>query len=210
MTIWDERFREGTYPRDPDPSPVLERYLAAAPSGPTEATGAPGRALDVATGTGRNAVFLAERGYRVEAIDQSRAGLRIARENARERGVGSRTAWIQTDVPSFGFPENRYDVVTISFYRPLDRLPDIKGALKPGGVLFVEHHLRTTDPVEDGPPGDRYRFASNELLRACLDMTVLYYDEGRRTGGRSVATARIVARESTGRKQSYPEVDTPR
>jgi SAM-dependent methyltransferase len=201
MTTWDERFRTGTYPHEPDPSAILERYLAAAPTG---------RALDVATGTGRNAVFLAERGYRVEAIDQSRVGLEIARENARERGVGSRTAWIQTDVPSYGFPEERYDVIAISFYRPLDRLPDIKRALKPGGLLFVEHHLRTTDHVEGGPPGDRYRFASNELLGACLDMTVLHYDEGRRAGGRSVATARIVARESTGRKQSYPAVDAPR
>jgi SAM-dependent methyltransferase len=200
MTTWDERFEEGTYPQDPDPSPILERYLAAAPAG---------RALDVATGTGRNAVFLAERGYRVEAIDQSRVGLEMARRRARERDVGSRTAWIQTDVPSYDFPEARYDLVTISFYRPLDRLPDIKRALTPGGFLFVEHHLRTTDPVEGGPPGDRYRFASNELLGACLDMTVLHYDEGRRAGDRSVATARIVARESADRKQSYPAVDAP-
>lgn len=199
MTSWDERFRAGDYPTDPDPSPVLRRYVDAFPDG---------RALDVATGPGRNAVFLAEKGYRVDGIDQSREGLRIARENAVERGVAGRTNWIQADVPSYEFPESAYDVVTISFYRPMDRLPDVKEALRPGGFLFVEHHLRTADPVDVGPSGDRYRFAANELLHACLDLTVLYYDERTevRDDGRRGATARIVARNSSGHHQSYPAV----
>jgi SAM-dependent methyltransferase len=197
MTTWDERFRTDAYPRDPDPSPLLERAVGTFPDG---------RALDVATGTGRNAVFLAERGYRVDGIDRSREGLAIAAENARDRGVADATGWIQADVSSYEFPAATYDVVTISFYRAVDRLPDIKAALKPGGVLFYEHHLRTTDPTEAGPSTDRYRFAANELLNSCLDMTVLHYEAGReeRSDGRLGATARIVARNSTGQKQSYP------
>lgn len=199
MTTWDERFREGTYPQDPDPSRVLRRYVEAFPEG---------RALDVATGTGRNAVFLAEEGYEVDAVDQSREGLRIARENATDRGVEARTNWIQADVPSYEFPEAAYDVVTISFYRPVDRFPDIKETLLPGGYLFVQHHLRTTDPVESGPSGDRYRFAANELLHACLDLTVLHYEERTETrdDGRTGATVSIVARNTAGHHQSYPDV----
>ncbi|MFB6082634.1 MAG: class I SAM-dependent methyltransferase [Halorientalis sp.] len=198
MPTWDERFRAGEYPQDPDPDPLLERYVDAFPAG---------RALDVATGTGRNAVFLAAEGYRVDALDQSRAGLEITRENARERGVADRLEPIQTDVPSHGFPEERYAVVTISFYRALDRLSDIKAALEPGGYLFVQHHLRTTDDVDRGPSTDRYRFAANELLRACLDLTVVYYDERiERSDGRRGATARVLARNSTGQHQSYPEL----
>jgi len=199
MPTWDERFRRGEYPTDPDPSPVLERYVDSFPDG---------RALDVATGTGRNAVFLAGEGYRVDAIDQSRAGLEIARENARERGVADRLSLVQADVSEYCFPEDAYDVVTISFYRCVDRLPDIKEALTDGGVLFVQHHLRTTDPIDSGPSTDRYRFAANELLNACLDMTVLYYDAARerRPDGGTAANGQIVARNSSGTRQSYPQV----
>lgn len=70
MTTWDERFRDGEYPQDPEPSPVLRRYIDALPDG---------RALDVATGMGRNAVFLAAHGYQVDGIDRSREGLKITR-----------------------------------------------------------------------------------------------------------------------------------
>ena len=197
MTSWDERFREGHYPRDPDPSALLRRHVEDA---------APGRALDVATGTGRNAVFLAEAGFDVVAIDQSREGLRIARENAAERGVADRIDFLQADVPSYAFPESRYDLVSISFYRAVDRFPDVKEALAQGGYLFVEHHLRSSAPTPWGPSGDRYRFASNELLHACLDLTVLYYEEvtEERPGGDQRAVARILARNSAGPRQSYP------
>lgn len=197
MTTWDERFREGDYPQDPEPSPVLQEYAADLPAG---------RALDVATGTGRNAVFLATVGYTVDAVDQSREGLRIARENAATRGVDEQVNWIQADVPTFGFPTETYDLVTISFYRAVDRFPDVKEALVPGGYLFVEHHLRSTEETPSGPSSDRYRFAANELLHAALDLTVLYYDETTedRPDGRRRATARVLARNSSGTRQSYP------
>jgi SAM-dependent methyltransferase len=197
MTSWDERFRRGEYPADPDPSPVLQGVLEDVPDG---------RALDVAAGTGRNAVFLAAAGYEVDAVDRSRVGLRRAREHAADRGVADRLNCIQADVPTYEFPRATYDLVTMSFYRTVDRLPDIKAALAPGGYLFVEHHLRSTDDTPSGPSTDRYRFAANELLRACLDLTVLYYDEAteERPGDRRRASVRILARNSSGQRQSYP------
>lgn len=197
MVSWDERFRAGDYPTDPDPSPTLRRYVDAFPDG---------RALDVATGPGRNALFLAERGYRVDAFDKSRPGVELARRNAAQRGVD--VNWLQADAATFPYPESAYDVITVSYFRTLDRVADIAAALRPGGVLFYEHHLRTTDPVAVGPRDDRHRFASNELLRACLDLTVLHYAERRTThDGRSRAAVEIVARNSRGGAQSYPAVD---
>jgi SAM-dependent methyltransferase len=198
MTTWDERFREGEYPQNPDPSPVLEQYLSEIPDG---------RALDVATGTGRNAVFLAAAGYDVDALDQSREGLRITRGNAAENGVEDRLNLIQTDVPTHEFPTDRYDLITVSFYRAIDRFPDIKRALRDGGYLFVEHHLRSTDETPSGPSSDRYRFGANELLNACLDLTVIYYDASteERPEDRRRASARILARNTHGQRQSYPK-----
>ena len=211
MTTWDERFREGDYPEDPEPSPVLRAYVGALPAG---------RALDVATGTGRNAVYLAQEGYEVDAIDQSREGLRITRERAQAEGVADRLSLTRADATEYDYPESGYDLVTISFFRTLDRLNDIKDALKPGGVLFYQHHLRSPEATV-GPDGARYRFRANELLHACLDLTVLHYeastesidrddDEGGGRDGsgdddRVSATATVVARNSHGGTQSYPE-----
>jgi SAM-dependent methyltransferase len=199
MTTWDERFRTGDYPENPDPSPRLRAYVDSFPDG---------RALDVATGTGRNALFLAERGYEVDALDRSIEGLRIARRTAEERGVDADVNWIRGDATTYEFPASTYDVITVSFFRTLDRLGDVKAALRPGGVLFYQHHLRAADPVDVGPRTDRYRFRSNELLRACLDLTVLRYDERlTEDDGRTAADVTVVARNSTGGSQRYPRPD---
>jgi hypothetical protein len=63
--------------------------------------------------------------------------------------------------------------------------------------------------VSSGPSGDRYRFAANELLRATLDLTVLAYEERTesRSDGRTGAIARVVARNSSGQRQSYPALE---
>jgi len=197
MTDWDERFAAGDYPRAPDPSPVLRAYEPAIPDG---------RALDVAAGTGRNAVFLAEAGYAVDALDTSREGLRILRERAAERGVADRIEPICGDVGTYGFPSETYELITMSFFHQLSRFADLVEALAPGGSLFVEGHLRSASPTPSGPSDDRYRFAANELLRAGLGLTVRYYDETTedRPDDRRRATARLLARKSTGGRQSYP------
>ena len=201
MTDWDERFASGEYPREPEPSPVLRSYEPSIPDG---------RALDVAAGTGRNAVFLAEAGYAVDALDASREGLKIIGERAAERGIEDRIEPIRGDVTTYGFPTEAYELVTMSFFRSLDRFADIAEALAPGGYLFVEGHLRSASPTPSGPSDDRYRFAANELLRAGLGLTILYYDEAteERPDDRRRATARLLARRSTGGRQSYPRRPT--
>jgi SAM-dependent methyltransferase len=200
MTTWDERFREGEYPLDPDPAPVLRQYVDSFPDG---------RALDIATGTGRNAVFLAENGYTVDALDKSREGLRIARENAEKRGVDEHCSWIQGDAFEHAYPEDTYDVITIQSFRILDRLTDVKAALAPDGVIYYQTHLRTSEPVDYGP-SERHRVGANELLRACLDLTVLHYREFT-TGseGHRGAYAQVIARNSHGHTQGAPHEPGP-
>lgn len=128
-----------------------------------------GRALDIATGEGRVALALADRGWTVDAIDISRSMLDRARQNAADRS--GTVEWILADVDGYCFPDSVYDVVTIRFFDARNRLTDIKSALAPGGTLVYEHHLQS------GDGGNRYRFDPNELLDACRDLTVRYYAE---------------------------------
>lgn len=160
-THWNERYREDDPPTEP--SALLEGVVDDLPDG---------RALDVATGGGRNAVFLAERGYEVAGIDIAEEGLEIARERAAERGISERVEFRQGDIESYEFPEERYDVIVVSYYYSLNVIPELKRALAPGGVLCYEHRLR--------PPDDdshRFRFRPNDLLRACLDLRIIRYEE---------------------------------
>jgi SAM-dependent methyltransferase len=192
---WNERYRSGEFSPSDAPSPLLERFLGSLPER---------RALDIATGTGRNALFLAEQGYQVDAIDISGEALALARERAAEQSLN--VNWIQADIDEYCFPEGAYDVVTVTFFDALDRLPDIKETLASDGVLLYTHHLRSTETLDRGPSGDRYRFRSNDLLRACLDLTVLHYEETTRTEeGRIAAVVTLVARNSSGGAQRYPE-----
>ncbi|QAU11644.1 class I SAM-dependent methyltransferase [Halorubrum sp. BOL3-1] len=196
-TDWDERFASSEYPRAPEPSPVLRAYEPSLPDG---------RALDVAAGTGRNAVFLADRGYDVDALDASADGLDIVRERAAERGIGDRIETVRADVSTYEFPAETYDVIAMSYFHTLDRFSDLVESLAPDGYLFVEGHLRSPD-ASSGPSGDRYRYAANELLRSGLGLSVRYYDETttERPDGRRRATARLLAQKSTGGRESYPQ-----
>ncbi len=200
---WNEKYSaDDDFELPEDPIPELARRIDTLPDG---------RALDVATGTGRNARYLAAHGYDVEGVDVSDEALKLARERADAQGVA--VEWIRADLsdPDFDLESGAYDVITVSFFAALDLLPDLKEALAPDGVLIYEHHLRTSDPVEIAPSNDRHRYRSNDLLRACLDLTILGYEERRRTvtdGTAAVAT--LVARNSHGGAQSYPAVKQER
>jgi len=139
-----------------------------------------GRGLDVAAGAGRLAVYMARRGLDVEAVDISPVGLALAREAARDEGLKLKT--VVRDLTQDGLPDGRYDLIACFHYRQsglFDRLID---ALNEGGLVLAEVELSATP--EHSQPG--------ELLRACRDLRVVYYREGR-VGNRTLA--RILARK---------------
>ena len=199
-TRWNKKYRQPDteFSLPDNPIPALKARIDTLPDG---------RALDVATGTGRNARFAAAHGYTVDAVDISDEALAQAQAAAKDDGVDTAIEWIRADIADYTFEPDRYDVITISYFAALELLPDIKEALAPGGVLIYEQHLRSSDEIEIGPGSDRYRFRSNDLLRACLDLTILSYDERRRENTMGeLAVATLVGRNSTGGAQSYPRV----
>jgi SAM-dependent methyltransferase len=136
----------------------------------------PGRALDVATGKGRNAVFLATRGFQVDAMDISSVALEEARKTAHVKALDIN--FIAADLDNAELPENAYDlIVNFNF---LDRrlIPKMKTALKTGGHIVFETYL--IDQKELGHPRNpAYLLGHNELLDLFHGFRVLCYREGK-------------------------------
>ncbi len=131
---WNRRYTEG----DRHATDVPNTFLLAEAAGLT-----PGRALDLACGAGRNAVWLAEQGWRVTAVDYADAALEIARRRAIEREVD--VDWIEADVVDW-IPESRaFDLVCVLYLQvpSTDRrvvLTHAADAVAPGGTLLVVGH----------------------------------------------------------------------
>ncbi|MEM9192733.1 MAG: class I SAM-dependent methyltransferase [Myxococcota bacterium] len=176
---WDERYKSGSHARGQAPGWLrdLEEDL------PVE-----GRALDVAAGTGRVAVWLGRRGLEVVAVDISPVGLALAREAAADEAVRIKTH--VADLEKDPLPEGPFDVIACFHYRQRNLFSPIRDALAPGGVVVVE--LPTVRNLERNlSPSRRWLAESNELLRDLSGLSVLYYRE-RWVGGRHLA--RMVAR----------------
>ena len=184
---WEARYRAGDRPHDGPPSSLLARWLPRLPRG---------RALDVATGFGRNALFLARAGYRVDAIDIAPTCLGEAARRARRRGL--RVRWIEADLDHYRLPRGRYDVVVNAFFLKRGLFPALRAAVRPGGVVVFETHLASAAaPSRVRTPAHRLR--PGELARRFRGWEILEYAEGVFTeAGQCVALGRIVARRPRG------------
>ncbi|MGR6319122.1 class I SAM-dependent methyltransferase [Micromonospora soli] len=103
----------------------------------------PGAALDLAAGEGRNAIWLAERGWRVTAVDFAPAAVERGRDLAGQRGVT--VEWRVADVTAYRPVPGSYDLVLISYlHLPAADLAAVldsaRRALRPGGALVVVGH----------------------------------------------------------------------
>ena len=145
---WDERYAaaEQTFVRDPNRLVVQEVEGCA-----------PGVALDLATGEGRHAVWLASLGWRVVAVDFAEVGLRRADQRARDEGLAGAIAFALADVYTLRLPPARFDLVLGAFFHP--RPPQraalyssIAAALAPGGsAVFVSYDIANLTEGTGGP-----------------------------------------------------------
>ncbi len=186
---WEAKYKGGEYSHDGPPSSLLRRWLPVLPRG---------RALDVAAGLGRNALFLARAGYQVDAIDISPTCLQEAARRARRAGL--RVRWIAADLDTYRLARARYDVVMNAFFLKRRLFPALRAAVKPGGVVIVETHMLGAE--EGGPQSSAHRLRPGELRRRFKGWEVLELEEGLfREGGRSWRLGRIVARRPLPRRR---------
>jgi SAM-dependent methyltransferase len=166
---WDERYREQPLVWSAEPNLFVERELA-------ERT--PGRALDLAAGEGRNALWLASRGWEVEAVEFSPVALEKGRELAERAQLAVR--WTLADLleePAI----DPADLVLLA-YLQLDEtsfqrvLRHAAGAVSPGGELFLIGHARRNLTDGAGGPQDPERLWTEELVRTGLADTGLVLD----------------------------------
>jgi SAM-dependent methyltransferase len=159
---WDERYGTAEFVWSTEPN----RFLP-----PAVADLTPGRALDLACGEGRNAVWLATRGWRVTGVDFSAVGLEKAARLATASGV--RAEWIRADVTAWASPPS-FDLVIVLY---LHLLPAGRGAalgtaaraLAPGGTLVVVGHDLANLADGIGGPQDPEVLATAEDIRCDLE-----------------------------------------
>jgi dihydroneopterin aldolase len=175
---------------DPAPAQFLKDSLPLLPHG---------QVLDLACGRGRNALFLASRGFTVEAIDRDEQAMAELKAAAHQQGLTSITTRVM-ELENAGRPPEiqpaRYDVILGFFYLHRPLFPSLLAALKPGGVLvyetfLIDNHLRRRHPRRR-----EFCLEHNELLGLAHGLRILHYDEGAHhdvRGNEPVFTARLLA-----------------
>ncbi|MCG7920368.1 MAG: methyltransferase domain-containing protein [Candidatus Thiodiazotropha lotti] len=137
-----------------------------------------GSALDLACGLGGNALFLASRGFVVEAWDLSAVAIQRLEQSARQQKLNNLHARVR-DVENQPPSTEQFDVIVVSYFLERALIPALIQALKPGGLIFYQTFTQLAVSSE-GPQNPAFRLADQELLQLFRDLKVrLYREEGR-------------------------------
>jgi len=173
---WEERYGTEELIWKAEPNRFLVEELEALP---------PGRALDVACGEGRNAVWLALKGWRVTGADFSRSALAKAQRLATDRGV--EVTWVEADVVEWQPPTASFDLVVIMYlHLPAEQrhqaLAHAAAALTPGGVLLMVGH-DTSNPLKGtgGPQNQAVLFGPDEIVEDLSGLQIERAEQVKRT-----------------------------
>lgn len=198
---WNQRFSGEEYVFGTAPNEWLRAHAGVWPPG--------GRILSVADGEGRNSVWLAQQGFRVEAFDVAPAGIAKARRLAETRGAVVQFRLADSD--SFDWAPATYDgiaAIFVQFADPPTRtrlFANIVRSLKPGGTLVLQGYSLKQLEYRTGGPSQPGHLYSAELIRRgfpALEIQVLKeyeadVDEGPGHRGRSALLGLVARRPGT-------------
>jgi len=164
---WDERYAASELVWSAKPNQFVEAELADL---------LPGRALDLASGEGRNALWLADRGWEVTAVDFSLVGLDKGRslQARHEHGRDLHVDWVHADVLEYTPSPASYDLVLLAYLQlvPAQRRIAVHtafAALRPGGTFFLIAHDSSNLTEGTGGPQDPSVLLTAEDVLADLD-----------------------------------------
>lgn len=168
-TQWDQRYSRPTFIYGKSAAPFLaENYQYI----PFEAS-----VLDMGMGEGRNAVFLAQKGYKVTGVDLSSVAVKKSYLLAQEFGV--KIKGIVASLQDYKILPGSYDAIICFYWIDRSMVEKIKTWLKPGGILIYEGYTlreKQRDPAKRAEQSDNY-LKEQELIRLFPGMRVLKYEE---------------------------------
>ena len=165
---WDERYR--TLKRrqedlDAPPTPLLTHLVMRL---------TPGKALDLACGTGRNAIFLAQHGWEVKAIDGSEAAIQLLRQRARAAAVAIDAEVADLQASGLKLNAETWDLIAMCYYLQRDLFAKAKEATVPGGRIVAIAHT-----VEGNETPTATRLAHGELEQFFTGWIIEHRYEGK-------------------------------
>ena len=157
---WNERYRAGEQLFDA-PVPLVVKFAGSAR----------GRALDLACGAGRNALYLAELGWHVTAVDGSPVALEVLRARAQERALDIDIRIADLERGEFEIASEHFDLILDCYYLQRDLIPQMQAGVPPGGMIISIVHLADADASPK-------RASPGELRKYFEGWTILHYREG--------------------------------
>jgi tellurite methyltransferase len=187
---WNKRYRLRERPAedlDATPTPLLVETASAVAPGK-----APKKALDLACGAGRNALWLAEHGWEVTAVDGAQAAIEILQSRASDRSPKINAIVANLEKSEFEIEPSHWDLVAMCYYLQRNLFEPAKRGVAPGGLLISIVHM--TEPgEEDGP----HRLRSGQLEQYFAGWEILHHYEGKpNDSAYHRAVAEIVARRA--------------
>jgi 2-polyprenyl-3-methyl-5-hydroxy-6-metoxy-1,4-benzoquinol methylase len=163
--FWDERYRSSGSLWSGEPNPQLIADVAELP---------PGAALDAGCGEGADAIWLAERGWRVTAVDFSTVALERGASHARASGLDAHIEWVRADLLAWVPAVASYDLVSAQFvHLPADSRAAVHerlaAAVSPGGTLLLVEHSPRDLSTTARRPHDAGLFTTAADIAAALD-----------------------------------------
>jgi SAM-dependent methyltransferase len=168
LDAWDQRYRSGERAAEDfeaAPTPLLMHAAKLLK---------PGKALDLACGAGRNALWLAGQGWNVTAVDGSPAAIEILRSRSAERGIEIDATVADLEKGPFLIEPATWNLIAICYYLQRDLFEPAKQGIIPGGILLSIVHI--TEPGEEPTP---HRLRPGELQTYFQGWPILHYFEGK-------------------------------
>ena len=184
MTDWDKRYEREENAKE-EPHPLVMEFASNL---------APGRALDIACGVGRHAIWLAEREWQVTAVDSSPVAIEILRRRANEKGLEIDSRIADLEAREFVIAPDSYDLILNCRYLQRDLFPAIRAGARFGGMVIAIIAMADGDP-DVKPMNPAFLLNPGELRAEFEGWDIVFEFEGKPlgdTGRRSMA--QLVAR----------------